>query len=218
MIFFLPCRTWYSGAKSFSMSTPSLLFGRSMTWPTDAFTWKSLPRYFSSVRALAGDSTMTRFFAMPYSLAGTASNVNRQQRRSACRAVAARCPSAPARARICSTAAGGQPLRVMIVSMCSGLVTHAGHDRASSRDRAPPAPPARRAAEQLRRDLLDDVLGALRQLGARRGSSDACRACARRRRRARQTPRAPARRRSMAVISEPLFSAASTTPSPAPNR
>jgi len=30
---------WYSGSKSFSMSTPSLLFGRSTMCPTDAFTW-----------------------------------------------------------------------------------------------------------------------------------------------------------------------------------
>src|ERR1043166_5215184 len=58
------------------MSTPSLLFGRSMTCPTEAFTWKSLPKYFSSVRALAGDSTMTRFFAMPLFLSGDFSYVN----------------------------------------------------------------------------------------------------------------------------------------------
>ena len=38
--------------------------GRSITWPTEAFTVKSRPRYFLIVFALAGDSTMTRFFAM----------------------------------------------------------------------------------------------------------------------------------------------------------
>src|SRR5688572_9652995 len=37
--------------------------GRSRTWPIEAFTWKSLPRYLLIVFALAGDSTMTRFLA-----------------------------------------------------------------------------------------------------------------------------------------------------------
>jgi hypothetical protein len=36
---------------------------RSRTWPMEAFTWKSRPRYLLMVLALAGDSTMTRFFA-----------------------------------------------------------------------------------------------------------------------------------------------------------
>src|SRR5512136_1356478 len=44
------------------MSTPSLLLGRSMMWPTEAFTVKSLPRYFPMVFALAGDSTTTSDF------------------------------------------------------------------------------------------------------------------------------------------------------------
>jgi len=38
-IFALPWMTWYSASKSRSMSTPSFDFGRSMTWPTEAFTW-----------------------------------------------------------------------------------------------------------------------------------------------------------------------------------
>jgi hypothetical protein len=36
----------------------------------EAFTWKSLPRYLLIVLALAGDSTMTRFFASVPSLSG----------------------------------------------------------------------------------------------------------------------------------------------------
>src|SRR6185295_8332619 len=42
------------------MSTPSLLFGRSRTWPLEARTSKFGPRYLPMVRAFAGDSTMTR--------------------------------------------------------------------------------------------------------------------------------------------------------------
>src|SRR5207244_2181851 len=41
------------------MSTPILLLGRSITWPTDAFTTYPEPRYFLMVFALAGDSTTT---------------------------------------------------------------------------------------------------------------------------------------------------------------
>jgi hypothetical protein len=37
--FALPWMTWYSAAKPFSTSTPSFDFGRSITWPMDAFTW-----------------------------------------------------------------------------------------------------------------------------------------------------------------------------------
>src|SRR3989442_10193947 len=44
------------------MSTPSLLFGRSRTWPFDARTLKPGPRYLPMVRAFAGDSTITRLF------------------------------------------------------------------------------------------------------------------------------------------------------------
>jgi hypothetical protein len=35
-------------------------FGRSLMWPSDALTTKSLPRYLPMVFAFAGDSTMTR--------------------------------------------------------------------------------------------------------------------------------------------------------------
>src|SRR5690349_5958407 len=51
----------YEGRNPFSMSTPSLLLGRSRTCPLEARTSKPGPRYFPMVRALAGDSTMTRF-------------------------------------------------------------------------------------------------------------------------------------------------------------
>src|SRR5262244_1642495 len=44
------------------MSTPSLLFGKSLTWPSEAFTTKSLPRYLLIVLAFAGDSTITSDF------------------------------------------------------------------------------------------------------------------------------------------------------------
>src|ERR1700704_1156418 len=42
------------------MSTPSLLLGKSITWPLEAMTVKPLPRNFISVRDLVGDSTITR--------------------------------------------------------------------------------------------------------------------------------------------------------------
>src|SRR4029450_627341 len=73
--FFLLGRISYSTANPCCVSTPpitwasfpSFLFlgflGRSRTWPMDAFTWKSRPRYLLIVFALAGDSTMTRFLA-----------------------------------------------------------------------------------------------------------------------------------------------------------
>src|SRR5688500_17577887 len=57
MTLVLPRITTYSGAKSLSVSTPIFDLGRSLMWPTDAFTSKDGPRYFFSVRALAGDST-----------------------------------------------------------------------------------------------------------------------------------------------------------------
>src|SRR2546425_11280157 len=47
------------------MSTPILLFGRSITWPTDAFTTYPGPRYFLMVFALAGDSTTTSVLDRP---------------------------------------------------------------------------------------------------------------------------------------------------------
>src|SRR5580692_3169617 len=59
-IFSLPGITTYSGSNSLSVSTPSVLLGRSMTWPIEASTVKPLPRYFSIVFALVGDSTITK--------------------------------------------------------------------------------------------------------------------------------------------------------------
>src|SRR5258708_22727474 len=58
--FSFPGMMMYSVEKSPSMSTPSLLLGRSLMWPSEASTSKSLPRYLLMLRALAGDSTMTR--------------------------------------------------------------------------------------------------------------------------------------------------------------
>src|SRR5262245_14221244 len=57
----------YCGSKSFSRSTPSLLFGRSMMWPLDASTMKSLPRNLFSVLDFVGDSTTTRFLPLALS-------------------------------------------------------------------------------------------------------------------------------------------------------
>src|SRR5579859_2379590 len=50
----------YCGWKACSMSTPSLLVGKSRTWPRQARTVKPRPRNFSMVLALAADSTTTR--------------------------------------------------------------------------------------------------------------------------------------------------------------
>src|ERR1700733_10710915 len=61
--FSLPLIVTKSGAKLCSISTPSLLFGRSTTWPAAGMTWYSLPRERLIVFACAGDSTITRFFA-----------------------------------------------------------------------------------------------------------------------------------------------------------
>src|ERR1700682_5550426 len=54
----------YSGWKWFWTSTPSPFEGRSLICPIEAITMKSLPRYLLIVFALAGDSTMTKFFAI----------------------------------------------------------------------------------------------------------------------------------------------------------
>src|SRR5271170_2106009 len=43
-----------------AMSTPIVFLGRSLIWPIEASTSKSLPRYLLIVLALAGDSTITR--------------------------------------------------------------------------------------------------------------------------------------------------------------
>src|SRR5215831_10135247 len=58
--FSLPGITMYSVSNSLSISTPSVLLGRSFTWPSEASTVKPFPRYFWMVFALAGDSTMTK--------------------------------------------------------------------------------------------------------------------------------------------------------------
>src|SRR6478736_856258 len=51
-------------AKPWSVSTAPSFGTRSRTWPYEARTSKSLPRYLLIVFALAGDSTISRFFAM----------------------------------------------------------------------------------------------------------------------------------------------------------
>src|SRR5712692_8601227 len=56
----------YSGWKLFWTSTPRPFDGRSLICPIEAITMKSLPRYLLMVFALAGDSTMTRFFVIAY--------------------------------------------------------------------------------------------------------------------------------------------------------
>src|SRR5262245_37428636 len=55
------------------MSMPNLLRGRSRTWPLQATTSKSGPRYLLIVLALAGDSTMTRFFFFRAGTGGSSS-------------------------------------------------------------------------------------------------------------------------------------------------
>src|SRR6185436_13900806 len=62
--FFRDSSDSYVSSKSLSTSTPSLLFGRSRTWPIDAITLKSRPRYLLMVFAFAGDSTTTSDFAI----------------------------------------------------------------------------------------------------------------------------------------------------------
>src|SRR6185437_391115 len=58
--FSLPGITINSGSKvPLVRSTPILFFGKSLTWPTEASTIKSLPRYLLIVLAFAGDSTIT---------------------------------------------------------------------------------------------------------------------------------------------------------------
>src|SRR3990172_7809683 len=58
-----PLITSYSVLKFRFTSTASFLGGRSRTWPMEAFTRKSLPRYLLIVFALAGDSTITSDFS-----------------------------------------------------------------------------------------------------------------------------------------------------------
>ena len=59
----LPLILMYSGSKLFSMSTPSLLLGRSLMCPTEAITLYFDPRYLLMIFALDGDSTTRRVFA-----------------------------------------------------------------------------------------------------------------------------------------------------------
>src|SRR5262249_31076861 len=62
--FFLAGEAREAGVKLFVSSTPSLLVGRSRTWPMEAFTMYFESRYFWMVLTLVGDSTMTSdFFA-----------------------------------------------------------------------------------------------------------------------------------------------------------
>src|SRR5258706_1683315 len=51
------------------MSTPSLLFGRSMMCPFEAITMNPRPRNLLSVRDLVGDSTMTSGLPAPLGVA-----------------------------------------------------------------------------------------------------------------------------------------------------
>src|SRR5690554_911621 len=62
--FFLSLLTTYLGEKSPSTSTPNSLDGRSAICPKLEETLKSFPRNFSIVFAFAGDSTITKFFAI----------------------------------------------------------------------------------------------------------------------------------------------------------
>ena len=55
---FLSSSTTNSIVKSLSTSTPNEPRGKSFTWPTQARTSNSSPRYFDMVFALEGDSTM----------------------------------------------------------------------------------------------------------------------------------------------------------------
>src|ERR1700686_2601112 len=60
----LPGIVTYSGLKECSMSMPSVLFGKSRTWPIEARMSYLAPRNRPSVLAFAGDSTMINGFAM----------------------------------------------------------------------------------------------------------------------------------------------------------
>ena len=61
---FLSFETIYLGVKSPSTSTPNSLVGKSAICPKLLSTLKSFPRNFSMVLAFAGDSTITKFFAI----------------------------------------------------------------------------------------------------------------------------------------------------------
>jgi hypothetical protein len=59
----LPAMTTYSGSNFSSMATPSVFFGRSFRWPTEARTVNRFPTYLLMVFAFDGDSTMISDFA-----------------------------------------------------------------------------------------------------------------------------------------------------------
>src|ERR1017187_4877627 len=60
----LPLIVRYLGVNEPSSTlTPSVDFGRSRTWPTDAFTTKRAGKNFLMVLAFVGDSTMISGFA-----------------------------------------------------------------------------------------------------------------------------------------------------------
>src|SRR5262249_51493366 len=86
----------YCGSKSRSMSTPSLLLGRSMMWPLDASTMKSLPRNLLSVLDLVGDSTTTRF--LPFALPARLASISASSTTGSAAVAGARPPAARARA------------------------------------------------------------------------------------------------------------------------
>jgi hypothetical protein len=62
--FFLSGDTSYVGSNQFSISTHNFFFERSTTCHIDAFTSKSFHKNFFIVLALAGDSTITKFFTI----------------------------------------------------------------------------------------------------------------------------------------------------------
>src|SRR5207302_7937069 len=64
MVDSLPGMVTYSGLNACSMSIPSVLLGRSRTWPMEARISYLPPRNRPSVLAFAGDSTMISGFAM----------------------------------------------------------------------------------------------------------------------------------------------------------
>ena len=66
--FFLSPGISYTGLNPRSMWIPRSFFERSRMWPKLDLTMKSLPRNFSMVLALAGDSTMTKFSCMGFAL------------------------------------------------------------------------------------------------------------------------------------------------------
>src|SRR5438093_10500376 len=99
----------YSGSKSLSRSTPSLLLGRSMTWPFEASTLYPRPRNLLSVFDLVGDSTMTRL--TPEVAAGSAAGAGLSRRAARGRAAGTgRAASAAGGASVTRAAPGAEVL------------------------------------------------------------------------------------------------------------